>query len=135
MHTPTKKQWQTVIDNFVRVLPLARREDHLDMMEAVVCNNNHKCGTVHCVGGWYAVAALFPTGAEYIGFHDGCNKMAEDLGFNYENDLELWAHHNPEVWGNEDGGSMFYDADAYDGAKNLHEVIAFLEKVKDRSPE
>lgn len=136
MHTPTKAQWQTVIDNFVRVLPLAKREDHLSMLQTTLCSPWHPCGTVHCVGGWYGISALEAIDNRiYTSYTKGAEKMAQDLGFSRPRELTIWAYNNSEIWGNNDGPYMFSEAAAYDGAKNLHEVIAFLEKVRDRSPE
>jgi hypothetical protein len=136
MHTPTKQQWQTVIDNFVRVLPLAKAKRHLDMTEPkVFCGGLHKCGTNHCVAGWYAVATIHKLDGSYVGFSDGANKMAQHLGFPGMIDLEEWAELNPQIWGNHFGTMLFYNERAFDYAQTLHDVITFLEKVKDRSPE
>lgn len=154
MHTPTKQQWQTVIDNFKKVLPLSIREGcGLNMAETEVnkpidfdwftekstCTT---CGTVHCVGGWYAVATLSPDLAEdRISYTDGAGKMAIDLGF-YGMDkhakieaLENWAVSNPHIWGNLKGSLMFSCETAYNGAETLAEVVTYLESVRDRSPE
>lgn len=75
MHTPTKAQWQVVIDNLKKVLPLAVRERHLNMMEPDAKSENHECGTIHCFGGWYAVAACDHSEV-YLGYDDGANEMA-----------------------------------------------------------
>lgn len=133
MHTPTKQQWQTVIDNLKKVLPMAANEHHLDMGENRVNGHYHKCGTIHCVGGWYAVSVCDLT--EEIDFNDGGEAMANHIGFDDRHRLAEWAYLNPEIWGNEHGDMMFYDNKAYDGAKTLTEVIAHLEGVRDRSPE
>ena len=136
MHTPTKSQWQTVIDNFVRVLPLAKKEHHLDMDEITICDNEgHKCGTVHCVGGWYGVSVLTEFDEAYTSYTEGADAMAKHLGFKEDTALQHWARENPQIWGNQYGQRMFSHETAYDGAENLHEIIAFLEKVRDRSPE
>jgi hypothetical protein len=136
MHIPTKQQWQIVIDNFEKVLPYAnKRKDHLDMME---CNVNifnaiHECGSVHCVGGWYAIATLdLTTPRDFI---DGARRMAKDLGFHDELDMGDFAAANKDIWGNDYGGCMFSTAKAYGGASNLNEVIEHFKGVRDRSPE
>lgn len=137
MYTPTKAQWQTVIENFQRVLPLAKREDHLNMDEYIVQEAGvHKCGTIHCVAGWYWVAVIGTNHPDkFIGFERGADLMAAQLGFFDNWEVRRWAARNPYIWGNDVGEFIFSDTDAYDGAKNLHEVIEFLTKVRDRSPE
>lgn len=132
MYTPTKAQWQTVIDNFKKVLPMTILKHHLSMSETAV-NDSHTCGTVHCVGGWYAVAALDL--AQPLSYRDGAKKMSRDLGFEDDNKLEDWAGDNAYIWGNIHGLSMFSGREAYDHANTLGEVVAYLEGVRDRSPE
>jgi hypothetical protein len=140
MHTPTKAQWQTVIDNFKKVLPLAEREDQFDMREPAVRSDEHKCGTVHCMGGWYAIKFLDEIvkqckPGQFIGYNEGANLIAEHLGFPGQWDLQEWAGDNPEIWGNEEGSSMFSNEDSYGGAKTLAEAVTWLEGVRDRSPD
>lgn len=135
MHTPTKTQWQTVIDNFEKVLPMATLKKHLDMSEPCVRNFDHKCGTVHCVGGWYAVAVINHYAHEFISYTYGADIMAKDLGFRDHESLELWSEYNPEIWGNEYGSYMFIHKDAYNYAETLYEVVEFLKGVRDRSPD
>jgi hypothetical protein len=135
MHNPTKKQWQKVIDNLNKVLPLAFQENHLNMRNADV-NCRQQCGTIHCVGGWYAVATLY--GRKRLTYSDGANEMASDLGFSGGfgiSDLENWAESNPDIWGNRYGYNLFCNENAYDNAETLYEVVTFLEGVRDRSPE
>jgi hypothetical protein len=134
MHTPTKGQWQTVIDNLKKVLPIATLPGHLNMMETEVNDYGTICGTVHCLGGWYAIAALNP-GKERLSFTDGADKMAEDIGFDDKEELEKWAHENGDIWGNEYGYYMFSGGSAFDYPKTLADIVLFLEKVRDRSPE
>jgi len=136
--TPTKKQWQAVIDNFKKVLPFAKKKNHLNMMETTAMAKNHKCGTIHCVAGWYAVALLKDgtiNESEYVSYSDGAAAIAKQLGFKNDSQLESWANRNPDIWGNEDGINMFYSKKAYNGAKSLIEVVIYLEGVRDRSPE
>lgn len=89
---PTKKQVQKVIDNFKKVLPMAIKDNHLMMMEGDV-NMQHKCGTVHCHGGWYAIAVC--NLKEPLDFTAGANRMAQDLGFENMGVLENWANEYP----------------------------------------
>lgn len=136
MYMPTKKQWQTVIDNFYKILPLTLEQGngHLDMSEPDVNYIKEQCGTIHCVGGWYAIATLdFEN--DFLDFTNGARSMAIDLGFGNKNYLEIWSNDNPKIWGNCFGGSMFYDKAAYDNAQSIEDVIHHLEGVRDRSPE
>jgi hypothetical protein len=146
MHTPKKENWQMVIDNLKSVQHLSEREGcGLDMNETEVNqrwrlreNNFGKntCGTIHCVGGWYAVAVLNPQDAiTRISFSDGAHMMARHLGFVSVNKLEYWADDNVEIWGNKYGRNLFANISAYNGAETLAEIIIYLEGVRDRSPE
>lgn len=134
MHTPTKQQWQTVIDNFEKVLPLATREHHLHMMETRVNRGNHACGTIHCIGGWYAVASLDMENKS-LDFIDGADEMARNLGFSDCYALNRWAADTPGIWGNPYGGYLFSTTRAYNYASTLAEAVEFLKGVRDRSPE
>jgi hypothetical protein len=135
MYTPTKKQWNTVIDNLYKILPLTFEAGigHLNMSEGSV-NDEHTCGTVHCLGGWYAIA-VFDTDRRKVTFREGANKMAEALGFNRYTDLDRWAALHPHIWGNGHGLHMFCSRNAYDYAESISDIIVFLEKVRDRSPD
>lgn len=134
MNTPTKQQWQTVIDNIKKVLPLAILENHLNMMETSV-NVDHMCGTIHCFAGWYAVAVLDTTTPLNYGM--GGDKVAADLGFVDMFAIEDWAASHPQIWGNEMGGGMFSSRGAF-GLKSenggLPDIILHLEGVRDRTP-
>jgi hypothetical protein len=134
MHTPTKTQWNTVIENLYKILPLTSEagKGHLNMSEGAV-NVEHACGTVHCVGGWYAVAVL-NTNRCKVNFVDGANKMAQDLGFWDYTDLDEWARTHQLIWGNAYGSALFSSKIAYDGAESISDIIVFLEKVRERSP-
>ena len=124
MENPTVKQVNYVIDKLESVREQASEEGALDMNETNVYSEKHKyeCGTVHCVAGWYAVANLnrqvikdkFNQGC--VGFDDGANLIAQDLGFGWSYPLKNWAEENPEIWGNEDGFEMFESELAYDNA-------------------
>jgi len=140
MKNPTKKQFQVVIDRLTAVLPFAEKEEQLDMGEfVVICpDEKHECGTVHCVGGWYKaydylVDKIKPPTGDYVGFSGGATKMAKDLGFNW-GELESWAKGNPDIWGNRRGEYLFSSEGAYDGAKNLAEVVEWFKGVQSRLP-
>lgn len=138
-HTPTKAQWATVIDNFLKVYPMAlvAGESHLDMSEPLI-TAEPACGTVNCVGGWYAIATLDVDNDKNLSFSNGAAQMAIDLGFGGffpKRQLEAWACNNPEIWGNGRGHDMFYSPTAWNGAETLEQIIIHLAGVHDRSPE
>lgn len=114
---------------------MATQPNHLNMMEGSVNNlEGHTCGTVHCVGGWYAIATI-DLSKRVVDYHDGGHEMAKHLGFSDRDKLIDWAHSNRDIWGNSNGSGMFCDEDAYDSSKTLADVIIHLEGVRDRSPE
>lgn len=137
MHTPTKAQWQTVIDNLKKVLPMALTEESLDMGETCVCN------TTNCVGGWYVIATQGKISVEdYFSYRIGTDAIAQELGFRDDNGLEYFLSDNPDLWGNEHGCAIFSCEKAYQhkikrphGAQTLQHVIDHFEEVRDRSPE
>lgn len=135
MNHPTSQQILRVINNFKKVLPLTTLPAHLQMMEGAV-NINHSCGTVHCHGGWYAVAACNVD--EPLCFTDGAKKLSNDLSFNDWFALELWARNNYTIWGNNYGENMFSgriafkSSDRKDGAMNLQHIIDHWTEVYER---
>lgn len=139
MHTPTKQQWQTVIDNLKKVLPIANNEESLDMSETNVCN------TVNCVGGWYVIATkgyIQEGDDEGFSYRRGTKEIANILGFKNDDSLENFLSQNDDLWGNVAGGGIFSDEEAYyhptkrpEGAQTLQHVIDHFEEVRDRSPE
>jgi hypothetical protein len=143
MHTPTKAQFQTVIDNLKSVLPMAIQEqNHFDMMQGTVACAGAICDTVHCIGGWYAIATDIYKDKAATSYSHGAEKMAEDLGFFHDHpiihareNLTNWAFKNPDIWGNPYGNGMFCDELAYNNAGTLGEAINHLESVRDRLPE
>lgn len=137
MHTPTKAQFQTVIDNLNRAVNDygAADSENFSMCQGTTTNDSGTiCGTVHCIGGWYAISVLQPFNGR-VSYSNGANKMARDLGFNCYYDLKMWASNNPSIWGNEWGHAMFCDEWAYNNARTLPEAIVHLEGVRDRLPE
>jgi hypothetical protein len=135
MHTPTKKQWNIVIENLYKILPLTFEAGkyHLDMTQGAV-NINHTCNTIHCVGGWYAIAVI-DTDTRRVNFMNGANRMARHLGFSDCSEMENWAGIHPYIWGNGDGRMLFCARSAYNNANSISDIIVFLEKVRDRSPD
>jgi len=127
---------QRVIDNLKKVLPMATMEKSLNMNQTRVNNHGHICGTVHCLGGWYAVGVC--NLSEEIGYREGARKMSQDLGFEDDDSLEEWCEANPDIWGNKNGYGIFSDEHAFTspsrphGAFTLQHIIDHLEEVRDR---
>lgn len=148
MKHPSSKQVLFVINNFKKILPLAILENHLNMRITHVNEcNRHQCGTIHCHGGWYAIARCNLNNE--ISFKEGANMMAIDLGFNEYNcnnifidilySLIEWANENQTTWGNRWGGVMFTDSIAFfhpskrpNGAQNLQHIIDHWTEVYER---
>jgi hypothetical protein len=133
---PTIEQVNFVIRKLKSVAGQARKKGAFNMSEAIAyMKNRHECGTVHCASGWYVVANLdrpeiknrFKKG--YVGYSDGADLMARDLGFADRDCLQTWAYENPEIWGNENGRSIFSEESAYDN-EGFDGVIKQWELVK-----
>jgi hypothetical protein len=142
MKNPTVKQVDFVIEKLQLVIEQACEEDAFDMGEVRVYDNKkdkYECGTVHCVGGWYAVANMNRQVIKdkvkkgYVDYEHGVNLMAQDLGFRNGDILANWAEENPEIWGNEKGYYMFDIVNAYDNA-GFEGVIAQWQTVRDNLP-
>jgi len=140
---PTSENVSKVIANFEKVLPKATRQDHLKMLTPHVNCMGHECGTIHCHGGWYAVATC--DSSKPLDFRSGIIKMSEDLGFDIDGDfftrtefIEDWAKYNPEIWGNNNGTYMFSNRLAFEsedrpgGAYSLNDIISHWKEVRDR---
>lgn len=143
MHTPTKAQFQKVIDLMYTILPLTfERRDSLDMSESRVDCNGHVCGTVHCFGGWFAVACINESILrKKISYGDGALMMANMLGFESVHGLKCFANGNRDIWGNNYGWDMFLAKSAFyhpirrpKGAKSVSDIINHLEEVQARLP-
>lgn len=94
------------------------RMGHVDIEEFRVPAVEHICGSSACHGGWFQVAAAPVRNPQARGFgaleyqaitsySDGAELMARELGMGNMRILEEWAHHNPNIWGNKNGGDMF----------------------------
>jgi len=136
---PTSDQVLKVVETMKKVMYRAGNKGALNMYQPEVC------GTVNCVAGWYVVAkgtedpqTLKYIRENHIDFEYGAMLMAEDLGFNSEEELMAWAKDNPEIWGNESGDFMFSRYRAYTGKPDIHvtceytDIIAHWAKVAER---
>jgi hypothetical protein len=128
MKNPTIKQVNYVIKKLESVREQANRESAFDMREARVYDkvDKYECGTVHCVAGWYVVANMNRQVIKdkvkngFVGFSDGADLIANDLGLGGLVGLCEWAEDNPKIWGNVYGYDMFtgelpYDDEGFDG--------------------
>lgn len=143
MGHPTVKQVEKVIKKLKSIESEANKEGAFDIYEAMVSAGLNKCGTVFCVGGWYVMANLNNKVIQseikigICGFSTGARLMAMDLGFSDDDDLTDWAGDNNDIWGNDNGGSMFSDVRAYTNLKEdtvnpMTIIIAHWEGVRDR---
>jgi hypothetical protein len=162
MQNPKAENVKKIIDLFKSVLPRATKADHLNMAEASVNGVYkdqvtkkeflHVCGTVHCHGGWMAVAAklyvkekkLFGfityTREEIISYMAGVEYMAKILfgELSVPDVVQKWAARNPMLWGNDNGNRMFDSSYAFIsekrpfGAKTLQHIIDHWTEVYDR---
>jgi hypothetical protein len=131
MKHPKSSDVRKVIALLTSVLPMATREDHLSMSEVRVKIDGHICGTVHCHGGWFAIANNIHLRDEKTIMYDaGSDLMARMIGFQHDVELGWWARLHKQIWGNPDGGYLFRHARAFyhptkrpHGAKNLQHII------------
>lgn len=116
---PKSENILKVIQNFEKVLPMAKHEDHLQMMSGGI--HKTSCGTYACAGGWYVYSIKNRVGQDReLRFTDGIRGMSIDLGIDpsshvwaSNNLISGWAMENPELWGNQYGLAIFADARAY----------------------
>lgn len=131
-----------IIDLFKKVLPMAIIENHLNMSQAYVNYGSDsmpcECGTIHCHGGWFAIAASLHLN-NYVSYLDGAEEMASILGLKNYSGLVYWARANPSIWGNDDGFGMFCCQYAFynpekrrNGAENLQHIVDHWQEVHDR---
>ena len=135
---PTPESVQKVIDNLESVAHMAN--SHLDMDKACVTDYAPDCGTMNCVGGWYAIAVknkkiTMAIAKKNCIFWDGAKAMAEDLGFNFVDELKDWAKENADIWGNKYGFEMFSTPRAYNKKHkelDFSHIIDYWKGVKNR---
>ena len=143
MKHPHSSKVLEVIKAFESVLPMAIRENHLNMSTANVNCGTYACGTVHCHAGWYAIAKGLHLN-EGISYSDGVIKMCKDLGITdggdfWDSPIEAWASKNKDIWGNRGGNVMFSNRIAFKhptkrpkGAENLQHIIDHWREVYER---
>lgn len=105
---------------------------------SVNADDGHQCGTVHCHGGWFAIAAVLHKKG-FVTFEHGKKLMSQMLGFRCGYDLKVWGALNPQIWGNPDAMMMFLDVSAFynddkrpAGAENLQHIIDHWTEVAER---
>ena len=114
-------------------------EVELDMMEGMVYNHDHPCGTTHCFAGLFLIGYNEPEVTKgkttAIAYDKGVLELRELLGFNQsvdDQDIKIWAKNNPSFWGNNWGDLMFGDIMAFDRAKKPSQIAEWWEAVADR---
>lgn len=126
-----------VIQAFESVLPMAVLENHLDMFQSNINMCGHKCGTVHCHAGWFAIARGLHKNRK-VTYSTGTEEMTLVLGFEHEFQLRQWALDNKDIWGNMCGNFIFSDKIAFEsasrphGALNLQHIIDHWKEVYER---
>jgi len=98
-------------------------------------NIGYDCGTIHCAGGWFAVA-LCDTQKE-ISFTDGADIFASIIGMKDRWSLRRWAHNSPSIWGNTNGFELFDKNIAYAdkgkiGSRTMQDVLNHWRRVAQR---
>lgn len=126
------------------ILPYAKHEGALNMMEHIVSDNSnledYECGTTHCHAGWYYLAkrwdrkSRFIADQSYIHYGHGSIIMAQDLGFKDISELREWAKNNPKIWGNSKGAYMFSAVGAfnYEGKLTVEKIYNHWMAVGER---
>jgi len=137
MKHPSSANVYKVIKTLESVLPLIKRENHLNMFCGSV-NGDYSCGTIHCHGGWYAIASKLHEN-KIVDYENGADQMAKDLGFVGYVDLLCWARENKKIWGNKFPQLMFSDEMAFYhktkrplGAENLQHIIDHWREVAEK---
>ena len=123
------------------------KEKRILNMDVSDIHRRHKgiCGTIACHAGHYLAANAHRREAgvkyqrwervdpnteilididsgDHATYQAGIKLMAKDLGFRERllNAIQNWAYHNPKIWGNANGVTMFDDDRAFD--KLLHQT-------------
>lgn len=153
MKHPKSENCIKLADTFIEIIAKFPK-GKLNMMEGSVCDlrdksKPHPCGTVHCHAGW-AMVGLNPkktnAAGAFLSYHAGVAEI-DKLMFNAQSKqpmacyslIALWAQHNPKLWGNYDGGSMFISSRAFAhatkrpfGAANLKHIADHWREVGKR---
>ena len=115
-------------------------EVELDMMNGIVYNHDHPCGTTHCHAGLFLIGYNEPEVTKdkttVISYGKGVSELRKLLGFdentNDDEDIKNWASNKPLLWGNGWGEFMFSDKDAFDRAEKPSQIAEWWEAVADR---
>ena len=151
-----------VSDNFREVAKTFReiaKKGHTVEMDTATVSEEPGCGTVACMAGHYLLAKLKKTdryladpesymqekvklyrytdSGERLEFEDGASWLATNLGFDDEEDLEMFMYNNDDLWGNEYGRLLFAEPAAYeDVSRNepltLHHIATKFEQIAER---
>lgn len=128
MKNPTKQQMQTVINTMEIADKMAKKAGlgpiNVNMMSFKIV---HSCDTPNCFAGWYVVAKNLTEINYYL---DGRAIIARDLGFEFGYNLEIWAHTNPIIWGNECGNAIFADGMAFGEKSDLISIRTIINHLK-----
>ena len=134
---PTPENVQKVIDNLTSVAQSAKH--NFDMQKTIV---NGDVSNDYCVAGWYAIAVkdknkkiTMAIAKKNCIFWDGAKAMAEDLGFNFVDELKDWAKENADIWGNKYGFEMFSTSRAYNKKYkklDFSHIIEHWKSIKDK---
>ena len=102
------------VDKVVEHLERVEDKPVIDMSEPNIRGRFRiGCGTVCCHAGAYLLArhpvssALGVILPEFQSYTRGAYVMANDLGFENARGLQNFMRENPEIWGNDNGYSMF----------------------------
>ena len=159
---PTPENIRIVANRLESMMPECRYGD-VDMSVGDIHRNDNECGTVACHAGFYELEHALRNKDSYffydddarchsyiylherrnndtntdcmVSWHDGANRMANDLGFITKEDLEIWAATNPELWGNDCGHAMFQNRYAFKQEGRilkLADIITQWRNVADR---
>lgn len=131
---PTQEQFQVVIDNLEKAFKISKKNAPVNMMSTdISIKKKDACGTPMCHAGWYLIATSKIT--NYTRYTQGCELIAEHLGFDGAFYLKLWAERNKSIWGNKYGGDMFFNSKAFCefGVFGLKTIINHWKGVKERA--
>ena len=157
---PTPNNIRMVANKLERMIP-ETRQGNINMRECDIYKEPDACGTIACLGGFYALEHALENKDNYdfipcsaneksvsylhkkpircssdpIEWEDGAERMAHDLGFGCREELQIWASTHPDLWGNECGDHMFMSGSAFgekDSLIKLLDIVLWWRRVADR---